>query len=197
MGGSKTGGSMPLPRICGFNEDFFFGHKFTPEDEHRMSSMLGSQRFQKGNRAARCYANLVVLFRLLHFHRPLMNDARFWGWIATDWGIVDGSRALVGDIANFYSDARYAELVGHNEEKRLSLLVRLVDEWLLIRPRPEVFFSETVDDAKIHATRSAWLNIRDHHVDMLMDAKLPGCLAGVELPTKIVTSLWETDPDVA
>ncbi|KAJ4153872.1 hypothetical protein LMH87_010340 [Akanthomyces muscarius] len=197
MGGSKAGGSMPLPRICGFDEGFFFAHKLTLDDEHRMFSMLGSKRFQKGNRAARCYANLVVLFRLLLFHSPLIDDARFWGWIATDWGIVDGNRALVSEIANFYSDARYAELLGRSEQKRLSLLVRLVDEWLLIRPRPEISFSKTIDDARIHATRSAWLNIRDHHVDMLMDAKLPGCLAGVELPAKIVTSLWETDPEVA
>lgn len=197
MGGSKAGGSMPLPRICGFDEGFFFAHKLTLDDEHRMSSMLGSKRFQKGNRAARCYANLVVLFRLLLFHSPLIDDARFWGWIATDWGIVDGNRALVSEIANFYSDARYAELLGRSEQKRLSLLVRLVDEWLLIRPRPEISFSKAIDDARIHATRSAWLNIRDHHVDMLMDAKLPGCLAGAELPAKIVTSLWETDPEVA
>ncbi len=198
MGASKNGGMMPLPRICGFAEEFFFSHKLTPDDEHKMASMLGHPRFQKGNRAARCYANLVVLFRLLLFYDRLKNDGRFWGWVATDWGIinVDGNRAMVGDIAHFYSDARYSALGGATEQ-RLSLLVRLVDEWLMIRPRPEFSYSEVVHETTIHATRSAWLSIRDHHVDMLMDSRLPASLVDVEPPAKIVTSLWEMDPEVA
>ncbi|KAJ3496818.1 hypothetical protein NLG97_g2372 [Lecanicillium saksenae] len=196
MGGPKHAGTVPLPRICGFAEEFFFAHKLKADDEQKMSSMLGNPRFQKGNRAARSYANLVVLFRLLLFYGALKHHPQFWEWIAKDWGIAaDRGSGPVASIANFYSDARYAAL-GRNDQ-RLSLLVRLVDEWLMIRPRPEFPISESLDDATVQNTRRAWLQIRDWHVDMLMDAKLPACLVGVETPTKIVTSLWETDPEVA
>ncbi|KAH8713131.1 hypothetical protein HC256_006300 [Beauveria bassiana] len=188
-------GSMRLPRISGFSEAFFSGNKIPPDVEHVMSGMLGNNRFQKGNRAARSYANLVVLFRMMLFYAPLMHDARFWKWVTEDWGIAKGDkRDTVSGIANFYSDARYAAF--GKAEQRISLLVRLVTEWLLIRPRPEIGHSAEVDEATVAATRTAWLKIRDWHVDMLMDAKLPPCLAGVEPPEKKVTSLWETDPEV-
>ncbi|KAM3429086.1 hypothetical protein MY4824_008454 [Beauveria thailandica] len=188
-------GSMPLPRISGFSEAFFSDNKPPPDVEHIMSGMLGNNRFQRGNRAARSYANLVVLFRMMLFYAPLMHDARFWKWVAEDWGIVKGDKPdMVSRIANFYSDARYAAFDA--AEQRISLLVSLVTEWLLIRPRPEIRHSAEVDEATVSATRTAWLNIRDWHVDMLMDGKLPPCLAGVEPPEKKVTSLWETDPEV-
>ncbi|TQW00893.1 hypothetical protein IF1G_00824 [Cordyceps javanica] len=196
MGGPRGGGSIPLPRISGFSEEFFYSYKLTSDEERLMSGVLGNNRFQKGNRAARSYANLVVLFRLLLFYSPLKRHARFWEWIAKDWGIiVDSNRAIVSKVANFYSDARHA---AHGaSEKRLSLLVRLVDEWLMIRPRPEISYSEEVDDSIIKSTRTEWLNIRDWHVDMLMDSKLPAGLAGIEPPAKMVTSLWAPDPEVA
>ncbi|XWW93990.1 hypothetical protein V2A60_001929 [Cordyceps javanica] len=196
MGGPRGGGSIPLPRISGFSEDFFYSYKLTSDEEHLMSGVLGNNRFQKGNRAARSYANLVVLFRLLLFYSPLKRHARFWEWIAEDWGIiVDSNRAIASKVANFYADARHAAL--GPSEKRLSLLVRLVDEWLMIRPRPEISYSEEVDDSIIQSTRMEWLNIRDWHVDMLMDSKLPAGLAGIEPPAKMVTSLWAPDPEVA
>ncbi|OAA52211.1 hypothetical protein BBO_00052 [Beauveria brongniartii RCEF 3172] len=189
------GGSMPLPRISGFSKAFFSDNKLSPDVEHIMSDILGNNRFQKGSRAARSYANLVVLFRMMLFYAPLMHDARFWKWVTEDWGIVKGDmRDTVSRIANFYSDARYAAFA--SAEQRISLLVRLVTEWLLIRPRPEIRHSAEVDEATVAATRTAWLKIRDWHVDMLMDGKLPPCLAGVEPPEKKVTSLWETDPEV-
>ncbi|ATY63614.1 hypothetical protein A9K55_008069 [Cordyceps militaris] len=195
MGGPR-GGSIPLPRISGFSEDFFYKSKLKPEDEHLMSGMLARNRFQKGNRAARSYANLVVLFRMLLFYTPLKHHPHFWGWVAQDWGIsTAGSQKIVSNVANLYSDARYAAL-GVNAQ-RVSLLVRLVDEWLLIRPRPEIAYYEDVDEATLQSRRSAWLNIRDYHVDMLMDSKLPACLVGVDPPEKMVTSLWEPDPEVA
>ncbi|EGX90419.1 hypothetical protein CCM_06839 [Cordyceps militaris CM01] len=195
MGGPR-GGSIPLPRISGFSEDFFYKSKLKPEDEHLMSGMLARNRFQKGNRAARSYANLVVLFRMLLFYTPLKHHPHFWGWVAQDWGIsTAGSQKIVSNVANLYSDARYAAL-GVNAQ-RVSLLVRLVDEWLLIRPRPEIAYYEDVDEATLQSRRSAWLNIRDYHVDMLMDSKLPANLVGVDPPEKMVTSLWEPDPEVA
>ncbi|KAM3504365.1 hypothetical protein MY10362_003602 [Beauveria mimosiformis] len=188
------GGSMPLPRISGFSEAFFSDNKLSPDVEHIMSGILGNNRFQKGNRAARSYANLVVLFRMMLFYMPLMHDARFWKWVTEDWGIVKGDmRDTVSRIANFYSDARHAAF--KEAEQRISLLVQLVTEWLLIRPRPEIRHSAEVDEATVATTRTAWLNIRDWHVDMLMDRTLPPCLAGVEPREKKVTSLWETDPE--
>ncbi|KAM3564222.1 hypothetical protein MY1884_000844 [Beauveria asiatica] len=189
------GGSIPLPRISGFSEAFYSDNKPPPDVEHIMSGILGNSRFQKGRRDARSYVNLVVLFRMVLFYAPLMHDARFWKWVTEDWGIVKGDKCdMVSRIANFYSDARYAAFGA--TEQRISLLVRLVTEWLLIRPRPEIRHPAEVDEATVTATRTAWLNIRDWHVNMLMDGRLPPCLAGVEPPEKKVTSLWEEDPEV-
>lgn len=201
MGGGNKGSSIPLPRISGFSEEIFFSHLISADYEHQMSQILSNPRFQKGNRGARSYANLVILFRMLLFYGALKHDPRFWDWVTTDWGIIfdksrggDKNKGYVSSIANFYSDARYAALGA--DEQRLSLLVRLVDEWLMIRPRAEFSYSQEVDDVTIQKTREGWLNIRDYHVDMLMDSKLPASLVGVEPPAKMVTSLWEPDPEV-
>ncbi|OAQ99374.1 hypothetical protein LLEC1_06078 [Akanthomyces lecanii] len=190
----RPGGSIPLPHFCGFAQGF--SSNLMLADEHIMAGILANNRFQKGPRAARSYANLVVLFRLLLFSE-FKYQLEFWGWIAADWGVPRGKHPedLVRNIADFYSDSRYAAL--SSNEKRMSLLVRLVDEWLMVRPRAEVkWVSSSSSNVGIQDVRTEWLRIRDFHVDMLMDSKHPACLRGVEPPVMPVTSLWEQDPEL-
>lgn len=186
-----------LPHFPGFGKQAFTEPGLSRADEHNMAVILGSQRFQKGTQSARAYANLIVLFRMLLFYGSVKHHPEFWQMVAKDWGLVGAEESVetVCNIEKLFCNARYWSLQNETEQ-RFSLLVRLVDEWLLIRPWGQVQYSEEIDEAAVSMTRTDWLRIRDHHVDVLMDSKYPGCLKDVELPSKIVTSLWEPDPAV-
>lgn len=186
---------LQLPRIPGFSQELFADPTLPPAKEHDMAELLGNKRFQKGKPQARIYANLVVLFRMMLFYDNFKHHDSFWQAVAADWGIgPDIAEQTVRDIANLYSESRYKVLGSH--EKRLSLLVRLVDEWLMVRPHAAIQYLDEVDPVVIQNTRLAWASIRDYHVDMLLESKHPACLRGVEPPSKTVTSLWEQDPAI-
>lgn len=188
---------MRLPHFTGFGKQAFTEPSLSPADEHNMVIILGSQRFQKGTQSTKVYVNLTVLFRMLLFYGAIKNHPEFWQMVAKDWGLVGAEESVetVRKIEKVFCDARYWSLQNETEQ-RFSLLVRLVDEWLLIRPWEQIQYSEEIDESAMSMTRTGWLRIRDYHVDVLMDTKHPGCLNDVELPSKIVTSLWEQDPEL-
>lgn len=186
---------VSLPHIHGFANHFFKEPKLKPETEHLMAGILGHARFQKGALSARVYANLVVLIRMLLFYDTINREASFWQWVAADWGIdAQNHTFVVRSIVEVYSDARAAWK--QSPQKRQSLLVRLVDEWLHTRPQADGTYLTFADSAQLDKLHDAWCDVRDKHVDVLMDSKYPMCLVGAALPPKIVTSLWEQDPAV-